>query len=254
LITRNKIKQYSQLKQKKYQKENNLFIAEGIKTIKEFLQERFEYEAIIHSESVNEITGKFKIDLHKCFKVDFSTINKISSFKSPQPVLGVFNIPSKTLLYEEIEKKLTIFLDDVKDPGNLGTIIRIADWFGIENIVCSKETVDAYNPKTVQSSMGSLARVNVFYTDLPQLLKKTKSVIYGTHLKGKNIYTMELNPNGCIVFGNESKGISKEIDSLISERILIPGFPNNKKSIDSLNISVSAGIVCAEFRRRSYSK
>ncbi len=148
--------------------------------------------------------------------------------------------------------KLTLVLDGVQDPGNLGTIIRIADWFGIEDIICSKDTVDVYNPKVVQATMGSIARVRVSYMDLKQLFEVLPPTlpVYGTLLEGNNMYSEQLSHNGIIIMGNEGKGISPQIRQFISKGLRIPNYPEGRDTADSLNVAVATAIICAEFRRR----
>jgi len=182
-------------------------------------------------------------------------LKKISSLTTPNEVLAICAIPENKLNVSELKNKLTLVLDDIRDPGNLGTIIRIADWFGIENIICSLETVDIYNPKVVQATMGSIARVNVFYEDLKTIfleaLTKNNFPIYGTVLNGENIFEKSLTSNGFIVIGNESNGISIELLPLINEKISIPTFSvNETNSVESLNAAIATAIVCTEFKRR----
>jgi TrmH family RNA methyltransferase len=178
-------------------------------------------------------------------------MQQISNLKTPSPVLAVVEIPAietATIPYNE----LILALDDIQDPGNLGTIIRLAGWFGINHIVCSPFTADAYGPKTVQATMGSLTKINLVYTGLYSFLKTAseKIPIYGTFLEGENIYTTKLSENGIIVMGNEGKGISREIAGLVSRKLLIPAFAHN--ATESLNVAVATAITCSEFRRRNY--
>ena len=146
--------------------------------------------------------------------------------------------------------KLTLALDGVQDPGNLGTIVRIADWFGIEDILCSMDTADIYNPKAIQATMGAIARVRLHYVDLPDMLSQTSLPIYGTFLDGENLYDKQLSPEGIIVMGNEGKGITKEVGEKVSERLFIPSYPAQRETSESLNVAIATSIVCAEFRRR----
>ena len=183
---------------------------------------------------------------------EINQIRKTGNFKTPSQVLGVFKIPEIKLNRKEIENSLSIVLDDVQDPGNLGTIIRIADWFGIKHIFCSPNSVDLYNPKVIQSTMGAIARVKVIYVPLNQLLsdyQKSNFPFYGTFLKGESIYTSELSPKGFIIMGNEGKGISDEIKEMVSHKLFIPNFPISRHTSESLNVSVATAIICSEFRR-----
>ena len=180
-------------------------------------------------------------------------MGKISQLTTPQNVLGIFNIPDISINNLSLSGALTLMLDDIKDPGNMGTIIRIADWFGIKQIICSPESVDIYNPKVVQGSMGSIARVNVAYANLLDILQnKSENIpVYGALLDGENIYKTTLEPSGIIIIGNESEGISENLLPHISKKIMIPSFNTNLQKAESLNAAIAAGIICAEFRRRA---
>ena len=148
---------------------------------------------------------------------------------------------------------LSLVLDGVQDPGNVGTIVRIADWYGIQNIFCSYDCADMFNPKTVQATMGSIARVKVIYTDIIAFIDKCNNLpVYGTFLRGKNIYKESLSNNGLIVMGSEGKGISSEVEKLVTDRLFIPNFPTDSKSSESLNVAVATAITCSEFRRRHF--
>ena len=188
-------------------------------------------------------------------------INKVSFLQHPQSLLGVFKLPevaSNTmndyliLFKEGIENQLVLALDGVQDPGNLGTIIRIADWFGIEDIFCSHETADCWNPKVVQATMGSIARVKLHYLNLYEMIDQlpTDYPIYATLLDGNNIYAQELSRHGMIVMGNEGKGISPQLRTKINRKLFIPNYPPERETAESLNVAIATSIVCAEFRRR----
>jgi TrmH family RNA methyltransferase len=151
----------------------------------------------------------------------------------------------------DFDRKLSLVLDGIQDPGNMGTIVRVADWFGIEDIICSPDTADIYNPKTVQATMGAIARVKVHYTNLKDFLQKHNHLpIYGTFLEGKNIYCESLSENGFIVMGNEGNGIRPETEKAINRKLFIPSFPFEREASESLNVGVATGIICGEFRRR----
>jgi TrmH family RNA methyltransferase len=164
-------------------------------------------------------------------------------------------MPEYSLDFESLKDKLTVAIDDIQDPGNFGAILRICDWFGIENVVCSNNSVDIYNPKVIQASMGAFLRVNVFYEDLDSFIEKYKSatsnLCYGTFLEGENIYTSELKTSGLIVFGNEGQGISESVEAQIENKLFIPPFSKITNHAESLNIASAASIICSEFRRRS---
>lgn len=227
-----------------------MFIGEGIKIVSELIYSNYPVEKILFIKGKKHTLPENILNHEGLCEVDEKTIKKISCLKSPQPILGIFKIPNSGINIKDTEKKLTIVLDNIQDPGNLGTVIRIADWFGIETIICSEDCVDAYNPKVVQATMGSISRVKILYTDIALLLKNANTNIYGTHLEGENLYNMKLENKGYLIFGNEGKGLSIKVESLINKKIFIPPYPNKNKEIDSLNISVATGIICAEFRRQ----
>lgn len=250
MLSKNQIKAVQALKQKKFREEQGLFIAEGAKIVPELLLSDIN---VVELYATVDFFKKNKIDRSiSCVEVKDSELERISALTTPNEVLAVCRIPDLKLDADKLANKLTLVLDDIRDPGNLGTIIRIADWFGIENIVCSEQTADLYNPKVVQATMGSIARVKVHYTDLKIFLKfnvqGSKMPVFGTLLKGKNIYEEQLSSEGFIVIGNESKGISAEIEKLITTSISIPSFSGAEA--ESLNAAVATAIVCSEFRRR----
>jgi len=176
---------------------------------------------------------------------------KASHLKTPPQLIGIFYQPKNALEEIEFVGKLHLVLDGIQDPGNMGTIVRLSDWFGIQHVFCSPDTADIFNPKTVQATMGAIARVNVHYVDLKDLLTRNNSLpVFGTLLEGENIYKAELPKNGFIVMGNEGKGISPDIQKLITHKLFIPNYPTNSQTSESLNVAVAAAIVCSEFRRR----
>jgi TrmH family RNA methyltransferase len=182
-----------------------------------------------------------------CVEITADELRKLSFLQHPQQVLAVFYMPRLNEIPEP--QGLCLALDGVQDPGNLGTIIRIADWFGIETIYCSQDTADAWNPKVVQATMGSIARVNIVYTQLKELLKKSSLPIYGTLLDGENVYSKNLSADGIIVMGNEGNGISADVREIVTEKLLIPSYRNGDTA-ESLNVAIATAIICAEFRRR----
>ncbi|MDR1582987.1 MAG: RNA methyltransferase [Prevotellaceae bacterium] len=229
---------------KKYRDRERLFVVEGEKSVSEFLDSSFKMRKVYYTHECD-----FS-DKHPCaIKISSAEMQQISNLKTISPVLAVVEMPPVETEYVP-HNDLILALDDIQDPGNLGTIIRLADWFGINNIVCSLFTADAYGPKTVQATMGSLTRVRLVYTDLYPFLKAAskESTIYGTFIEGENIYKAELSRNGIIVMGNEGKGISPEITGLVSRKLLIPAFAGN--AAESLNVAVATAITCSEFRRR----
>ncbi|MFZ4412384.1 MAG: TrmH family RNA methyltransferase [Bacteroidales bacterium] len=252
MLPKNTIKHLIALKQKKIREEYHQFIAEGDKLVTELLTSHFN---ILEIFAVKTWSDAHKINPSIAVtEVTASELERISGLTTPNMVLALVEIPQTQITDASVIEKLTLVLDDIKDPGNLGTIIRIADWFGISTIICSEHTVDAYNPKVVQATMGSIARVNLHYTDLAVFFKSLPSEIpiYGTLLNGKNIYSQTLSKNGLIVIGNESKGISDELLPYISQKLYIPSYAENPgNKAESLNASVATAIVCAEFMRRT---
>ena len=248
MISKNQIKNITALSHKKMRDEMGLFVAEGGKLVNDLLPAFKLIECFATTEYLNKNKN---CKINNIQEISFDELKKISNQKSPQGILAVFEKP-EYLLTKTIQQELCLALDDIQDPGNLGTIIRIADWFGIHNVICSPLSVDTYGPKTVQSTMGALARVKVHYTDLEQHIRQLPAnfPVYGTFMEGENIYTEKLTENGLIVMGNEGNGISERISALINRRITIPNFPKNEATSESLNVAVATSIVCSEFRRR----
>ena len=240
MVSKNQIKLISSLQQKKFRQLNQLFIAEGVKVIQELLDANFELEHIYTTESLFTSVSKQKSTL-----ISEDDLKKISALTVANNCLAVFRIP---ITKEFEETGLILALDSVRDPGNLGTIIRICDWFGIRQIICSKDTVDIYNPKVIQATMGSIARVNCIYTDLEVLLQNTNLPIFGTFMDGENIYKLDLPQEGIIIMGNEANGISVAIESLVKNKIAIPRFGELQKT-ESLNVATATALILSEFRR-----
>ncbi|MDL2255676.1 RNA methyltransferase [Parabacteroides sp. OttesenSCG-928-K15] len=251
MISKGKVKLIKSLEKKKQRSESGLFIAEGNKLVADMLP-AFQCICILAKPSWMATQGD--IPAQELLEVDEEDIRKASLLKNPQDVIAVFRLPEWSLQEVSSASQLTLALDGIQDPGNLGTIIRIADWFGIEHIVCHIDTADAFNPKVVQATMGALAHVKVHYTDLGEWLRQQKESsipLYGTLLDGENMYTKELSATGVIVMGNEGNGIRPEIEALISEKLFIPSYPAERETSESLNVATATAIVCAEFRRRS---
>jgi len=238
MLTKSQIKLITSLKQKKFRIQHQLFVVEGVKVVQEFLNSNYELVAIFAVEDrYSQYNQKFTL-------VDSKELAKISGFSTPNKVLATFKIPSPLTVNWSF---LTVALDGINDPGNLGTIIRLCDWFGIEDLVCSEDTVDCYNPKVVQASMGSHTRVDITYVDLKKTLS-TVSNCMGTFMDGISIYNQTLPKTGVIVLGNEANGISEDIESLIDLRLSIPRFGKLKQT-ESLNVANAAAIVLSEFKR-----
>lgn len=249
MVSKNQIKYIHQLELKKFRKNDGLFIAEGHKVVGDLLAAGYrpaQLYATAEWIASNQIAN--------AIEVTNDELARLSLQQHPQQVLALFPIPKTSLFTINsslFSSKLSILLDNIQDPGNLGTIIRIADWFGIDTIFCSTGTVDAWNPKVVQATMGSIARVNIIYIDPQQLFDSLPAdfPVYGTFLDGQDIYTQDLSAHGLIVMGNEGNGISDTVRTRISRHLLIPSF-HRGNTADSLNVAIATAITCSEFRRR----
>ncbi|HNX87646.1 MAG TPA: RNA methyltransferase [Paludibacteraceae bacterium] len=254
MISKSKIKWIRSLEMKKNRDEQNLFVAEGVKLVSDLLPHlRCRYLAVC--------TDSFDIERFSRFAAENEQITtdeykKITFQKSPQGVLAVFEKPAHLWDEKETCSKLSLALDDIQDPGNLGTIIRLADWFSIEHVFCSTHSADVFNPKTIQATMGAIANVKVHYVELPLFLRQLEGRIpvYGTFMDGENIYDRNLQRNGIIVMGNEGQGISAEVEQLVTERLQIPCFAPGTVASESLNVGIATAITVAEFRRQTYKK
>jgi len=240
MVSKNQIKTITGLQQKKYRKQDKLLFAEGIKVVQELLNSNFELHQLFTTQDIFKGIPKDKTEL-----ITEAELKKISALSTPNVCLALFVMPDAKPIPDT---GLIVALDDVRDPGNLGTIIRLCDWFGIHHLVCSEQCVDVYNPKVVQATMGSLTRVNVVYTNLEDYLESTSQPVFGTFMDGKNIYTQSLPENGIIVMGNEANGISKSIESRVGHKIAIPRFGDLQQT-ESLNVATAAAIILSEFRR-----
>ena len=248
MLSKNKIKYIRSLELKKNRKEERAFVAEGHKLLGDLLG-HFSCKLLVATRSWMDVHPQVVAD--EVIEVTQEELTRASLQKTPQDVLAIFEQPDYPMNPEVISQSLCLALDDVQDPGNLGTIIRVADWFGIEYIFCSLGTVDVYNPKTIQATMGALARVKLHYCNLPSLIASLGDVpVYGTFLDGKNIYGEDLGTYGLIVMGNEGKGVSQEVADMVNKRLYIPNYPPQRETSESLNVAMATGIVCAEFRRR----
>jgi RNA methyltransferase, TrmH family len=252
MLSKNQIKNISALHHKKFRREENLFIAEGEKVVKDLLNSGFKVKALYGTQEFfqrlsNGVIISKEVEM---ILITDDELRKISALSNPQHVLAVTEIPGEERKID-FENGLKLVLDDINDPGNLGTLIRIAAWFGIDEIICSHHSVDCFNPKVVQSAMGALFQTHLYYRDLIEIFNMNKSQrklpVYGTVLDGKNIYKEKLSKDAFILVGNESSGINQDLLAFISDKITIPSFGGKK--IDSLNVAIATGIVCAEFRR-----
>jgi TrmH family RNA methyltransferase len=244
MVSDKQIKIIKSLKLKKNRIKHNLFVAEGDKTILELIIAGFNINSLY---SINRQIDGVKNSVIQLSKPE---LNKISNLSNPKNSLGVFEIPKpKKINYN----KLIIGLDNISDPGNLGTIIRLCDWFGIEDLICSFDTVDCYNPKVIQASMGSISRVNITYLDLQKTLENKSLKTYGTYMQGDSIFEIDEIKNGVILFGNEANGINPNLSKFIDKRLSIPRFGKLKKT-ESLNVANALSIVLSENSRKSTEK
>ena len=239
-ISKNQHKLITSLSQKKYRQKHKLFIAEGVKVVQEFLNSTFELEMLFCTDDFSADVSNDKIT--SISEVD---LKKISNLKTPNKVLGLFKIPEEKPLHEN---GLKVALDAVNDPGNLGTIIRLCDWFGVDELICSKDTVDCFNQKVVQASMGSLTRISIHYLDLVEYLSDTKLLSFIADMDGENVYKSTLPKEGVLIMGNEANGVSNEIKKLVSNKISIPRFGESQET-ESLNVATATAILLSEFKR-----
>ncbi|RTY93551.1 RNA methyltransferase [Flavobacterium sp. GSN2] len=240
MVSKNQIKLITSLQQKKYRIANKLFFAEGVKGIEELLDSNFELEHLFTTQNDFDSVSQEKKTI-----ISENDLKKVTALATPNSCLAVFKMPVEKSI---TETGLILALDSIRDPGNLGTILRLCDWFGIQQVLCSKETVDLYNPKVVQATMGSIARVNVNYVDLNVFLAQTKLPIFGTFMDGENIYKATLPQQGIIIMGNEANGISPALENEVHNRLTIPRFGNLQKT-ESLNVAAATAIVLSEFCR-----
>ncbi len=242
MVSKNQIKLITGLQQKKYRLIHKMFLAEGSKVIQELLHGGFELQHLYYTDATFET-----VPPSQKTQISEADLKKISALHTPNNCLAIFTIPEEKPI---VEKGLLLALDDIRDPGNLGTILRMCDWFGIEHLVCSSATVDLYNPKVIQATMGSVSRVNVHYVDLENFINKTSLPVFGTFMTGDNIYKENLPKEGIIVLGNEANGISSALEKSIKNRLSIPRFGKIKQT-ESLNVASAAAIVLSEFCRKS---
>jgi TrmH family RNA methyltransferase len=239
-ISKSQLKILTSLSQKKYRQKHQLFIAEGIKVVDEFLNSSFEVDTLFVSDDFNTTISSDNIN-----RISEKDLQKISNLKTANKVLGLFKIPKEKPLQNN---GLIIALDAVNDPGNLGTIIRLCDWFGVTQLLCSKETVDCYNQKVVQASMGSLTRISIKYIDLESYLKETILPTFIADMDGENVYKSALPKEAILIMGNEANGVSEELKALIKNKISIPRFGETQET-ESLNVATATAILLSEFKR-----
>ena len=262
MLSKSRITLLRSLRQKKYRAELGLFVAEGEKLVPELLESAFEVQTVYATQEWLKENAKILKRAAELISVSEDELSRISSLVTPQKVLAIASIPKYALDEKYVLKNYSLFLDGIRDPGNLGTIIRIADWFGIKNIICSTDSAEVWNPKVFQASMGSLLRVHVhefdqedFFTRLKKVSENEKiefPAIYGTYLEGTSVYKTKFASAGIIVIGNEASGIREKTEKFISQKITIPSYNltnESGKGPESLNAAIATAIVCAEVRR-----
>ena len=239
MVVKSQLKYIKSLQQKKYRNKHNRFVAEGFKTVSELLDSGINAEILMTTEGdLTQISGQ------TAQLISSRQMEQISALKSPSAVLGVFEIP------KPVDVRFSdwiLALDSIRDPGNLGTIIRLCDWFGISHLLCSPDTVDAYNPKVLQATMGSIARVNLVYSELTEILETAPVPVYGAFMDGDSVYENKLPESGIMVLGNEARGISKEVSAVISKKVGIPQY--GQSTAESLNVATATAILLNELRR-----
>ena len=253
MLSKNKNKLIQSLNRKKDRDESGLFLVEGKKMVEEALQSDFIIETLVCTDGFLHLHPQIKSRVNEIIEADSESIQKASLLQNPQDCLALIRQPSNSISELNLQNELILALDCIQDPGNLGTILRIADWFGIRTVICSENTVDVFNPKVVQASMGAIFRVNIWYTNLEVFLAKSleKLVpVYGTFLDGKDIYAEKLSQNGIVVLGNEGNGISDSIRRLVTHKLFIRSFSLSENKPESLNVAIATAICCSEFRRR----
>jgi len=239
MVVKNQIKLVKSLQQKKYRNQQGMFVVEGAKSVSEFLGSDYKAEKVYATKE-----NILDLDPSDIELVSHKEMEQMSALHSPNSVLGVFQISAtKPIDFED----WILALDDVRDPGNLGTIIRLCDWYGIKHLVCSEHTVDCYNPKVLQATMGSLTRVNAGYTDLESFLAKAEVPVYGTFMTGVSVYSEKLPKGGILVMGNEANGICKQVEALLTTKISIPQYGN--QTTESLNVASATAVFLNEIRR-----
>jgi TrmH family RNA methyltransferase len=247
MLSKSQISLLQSLQHKKFRKEHGVFLVEGLKSVTEFINSAYQIETIYYTPAIAPKLLKLSQKINS-LEISLTILEKISSLKTPADVIAVVKIPKWPVLdHTTLKKKFSLVLDGIQDPGNMGTIIRTADWFGIDQIICSEDSVEVYNPKVVQATMGSLSRINVHYTDLSAVLSAIDLPVYGALLDGENIYNNNFGTEGLIVMGNEGNGLRPEIKALVTKAITIPRTGN----AESLNVAIATAIFCSEVKRNN---
>ncbi|MXV51430.1 RNA methyltransferase [Pedobacter sp. HMF7647] len=245
MLSKSRISFIKSLHQKKFRNEHGLFIVEGIKSVTEFIRSDYEVQFIFHTPHTSPNLLNLSRNI-KAEEVSLSELEKISTLTSPKDALALVKIPDDGERQLSEQDSVSLILDGIQDPGNMGTIIRTAEWFGFKQLICSLDTVEVYNPKVVQATMGSLSRIKILYTDLESFLSKNQAPVYGTLLNGRSIYKTDFLAKGLLILGNEGNGIRPEIQKYITHPVTIPRFGE----AESLNVAIAAAICCSEIRRR----
>jgi TrmH family RNA methyltransferase len=248
MLSKSTISLLKSLQQKKFRIEHGLFLVEGYKSVIDFANSAYQIVTIYYTNAIDpkllNLSGKINFN-----EISLSDLEKISSLRSPQEIIALIKMPEWPILKaEELKGKFAIALDGIQDPGNMGTIIRTADWFGIQHIICSADTVDVYNPKVVQATMGSLAHVSIYYVELAEFLETINTPLFGALLDGSNIYKTNFGTEGLVIMGNEGNGLRPEIVKLVQKAVTIPRGGN----AESLNVGIATAIFCSEIKRNSY--
>lgn len=248
-LTKNIYKTIKGLDDRKTRRKEDAFKAEGTKCVIDTLG-HFTLRTLFATHSwLEEHAERVMPYMDKVTKVTRNDISRMSSLSTPSDVIAVYDIPHRQADFSKLSDRLLLALDTIQDPGNLGTIIRVADWFGIRDILCSNETADCFAPKVIQSTMGSISRVCLYYGNLPEMISAVRSkAIYGTFLDGDDITEMKLRSEGIIVIGNEGQGISSEVEALVTDRLFIPSYPSGQETGESLNAAIATAITIAKFR------
>ena len=240
MLSKNQLKFIRSLKKKKFRQTHGLFLAEGIKVVEELINSNISIHQLYATEAY---ANPYKLEDIQL--ISEKELKLLSEFSNPNQIFGVFEIPEPM---ETLRQGLTLVLDEINDPGNLGTIIRLCDWFGADQLICSENTVDCFNHKVVQASMGSLSRVSIKYLDLKEYLEEESRTIYGTFLNGENVYANSLDEEAVVIFGNEANGISADIEQFVTKKITIPQF-GKQLATESLNVAMSVAILLSECKR-----
>lgn len=256
MLSKAKIKLIQSLNRKKDRDETGLFLVEGNKMVDEALASNYNIVTLVCTSEFLKERPQANKKATEIIETDKESIQRASLLQNPQEAIAIVQKPADQAIQINPEAELYLALDFIQDPGNLGTIIRIADWFGIDTIICSENTVDVYNPKVVQATMGAIFRVNCHYTNLVSFLEKQQKMqvpVYGTFMNGANLYTEVLTSNGVIVMGNEGNGISDLVGQLVSKKISIPTFSSQENKSESLNVAIATAICCSEFKRKRFA-